>query len=218
MMDVELIVPQGWAHVPTTPELSNVRARTISAVVQHTLPDSLPRDKAEPYRRMLTRQLTDATDEAERRGARAVIMPVQEMHGMRLPGTLLLSVIEDNDESQDPKLVLDEVLADAGADGTALELDGCPAARTRQIVDSSAIDRKHPAVRVNYLVSAPGRPGVWAVLTFTVLTDGDVEAEAVQAVVLLFDAVVSTLRWAEDPDVPTEDELLARLPADSSGN
>jgi hypothetical protein len=63
---------------------------------------------------------------------------------------------------------------------------------------------------VNYYVAAPDAPGTWGVLTFTVLTDGDVEAEAVQAVVLLFDAVVGTLRWTDEVAVPTEDELLAQ--------
>jgi hypothetical protein len=108
--------------------------------------------------------------------------------------------------------VLDAMLADAGPDGMALEIDGNPAVRIRQIVDSGPIKRKAPAVRVNYFVAAPGAPGVWGVLTFTVLSDGDVDAEPVQAIVLLFDAVVGTLRWADDVAVPTEEELLAHGP------
>jgi hypothetical protein len=210
MIDFQLIVPEGWAHVPTTPGLSRVRERTIEAIVRHALPDTLPRDKAGPWRRMLRRELTDATDEAERQGARAVVLPIQEMHGMRLPGTLLLSVIEDADGPQDPKLVLDSILADAGPDGMSLEIGGCPAARVLQIVDSGPIKRKAPAVRVSYFVAAPDAPGVWGVLTFTVLSDGDVTADPVQAIVLLFDSVACTLRWADNVDVPTEDELLAQ--------
>ncbi|MDW5323211.1 hypothetical protein [Plantactinospora sp. KLBMP9567] len=214
MIDFELIIPEGWVHIPTTPEFSRVRERTINAIVRHALPDTLPRDKAGPWRRMLRRDLTEATDEAERHGARAVVLPVQEMHGMRLPGTLVLSVIEDAAPPQDPKLVLDSVLADAGSDGMALEIGGCPAARVRQVVDSGPIQRKAPAVRVNYLVATPDAPGVWGALTFTVLSDGDVDAEPVQAIVLLFDMVVCTLRWVDHAGVPTEDELLGQL----SGN
>jgi hypothetical protein len=96
----------------------------------------------------------------------------------------------------------------------ALEIGGCPAVRIRQVVDSRPIKRTAPAVRVNYYVAAPDAPGVWGVLTFTVLSDGDVDAEPVQAIVLLFDAVVSTLRWTDNVDIPTEDELLGQL----SGN
>ncbi|MFX0592287.1 hypothetical protein [Melissospora conviva] len=208
MIDFELIVPDGWAHIPTAPEMSRVREQIIRGIVRHALPDTLPRDKAGPWRRMLTRELTEATDEAERQGARAVVLPVQEMAGMRLPGTLLLSVIEDPDESSDPRTVLDSLLADAGTAGMALEIGGCPAVRVRQIVDSGPVKRKTPAVRVNYYVAAPDAPGVWGLLTFTVLTDGDVDAEPVQAIVLLFDTVVGTLRWADNVDVPTEDELI----------
>lgn len=214
MIDFELIVPEGWAHIPTAPGLSRVRERTIEGIVRHALPDTLPRDKAGPWRRMLRRELAEATGEAERQGARAVVLPVTEMHGMRLPGTLLLSVIEDPDEPQDPRLLLDALLADAGQDGMALEIGGCPAARIRQVVDSGPTKRKAPAVRVNYYVAAPDAPGVWGLLTFTVLTDGDPEAEPVRAIVLLFDMVVGSLRWSDRVDVPTEDELLGHM----SGN
>jgi hypothetical protein len=211
MIDFELILPGGWVHIPTTPDLARVRAKTIEAIVRTALPDTLPRDKAGPWRRLLRRELTDATDEASRQGARAVVLPIQEFRGVRLPGTMVLTVLEDDETPDDPKLVLDAILGDAGADGTALEIGGCPAARVRQIVASEALKRKAPSVRVNYYVAAPDTPGVWALLTFTVLTDGDVEAEPVQAVVLLFDAIVGTLRWADRIDVPTEEEVLEIL-------
>jgi len=213
MIDFELILPGGWVHIPTTPELARVRAKTIEAIVRTALPDTLPRDKAGPWRRRLRRELTDATDEASRQGARAVVLPIQEFRGVRLPGTMVLTVLEDDDTPDDPKLVLDAILADAGADGIALEIGGCPAARVRQIADSDAVKRKAPSVRVDYYVAAPDAPGVWALLTFTVLTDGDVEAEPVQAIVLLFDAIVGTLRWADRVDVPTEEEVLVALEA-----
>lgn len=211
MIDFELILPGGWVHIPTTPDLVRVREKTIEAIVRTALPDTLPRDKAGPWRRLLRRELTDATDEASRQGARAVVLPVQEFRGVRLPGTMVLTVLEDGETPEDPKLVLDAILGDAGADGTALEVGGCPAARVRQIVDSDAVKRKAPSVRVNYYVAAPDTPGVWALLTFTVLTDGDVDAEPVQAIVLLFDAIVGTLRWADRVDVPTEEEVLETL-------
>jgi hypothetical protein len=214
MIDFNLIIPSGWAHIPTTPELGRVRERTINAIVRQALPDTLPRDKAGPWRRILRKDLTEATDEAERQGARGLVLPVQEMHGMRLPGTLLLSVIEDPGDPQDPMQVLSEIVADAGPDGMALQVGGCPAARVSKIVDSDRIKRKAPSVRVNYLVAAPDAPGVWGVLTFTVLSDGDVDADPVQAIVLLFDAVVSTLRWADVVNAPTEDELLAASSTD----
>ncbi|MFI1995899.1 hypothetical protein [Actinoplanes sp. NPDC020271] len=209
MIDFEVILPDGWAYIPTTPGLARLRKRIIDGIVRQALPDTLPRDKAGPWRRMLHAELTQATDEAERQGARAVVLPTTEMHGMRLPGTLVLSIVEDDGAIPDPRQVLDGLLADAGADGSALDIGGCPAIRISRIVDADKIKRKFPAVRVSYYIAAPDAPGVWGLLTFTVLTDGDAEAEPVQAIVLLFDMVVSTLRWSDRVDVPTEDELLA---------
>jgi hypothetical protein len=215
MIDFNLIVPEGWVQIPTLPGMDKVRERTINAVVRKALPDSLPRDKAGPYRRILRKQLTEATDEAQRQGARAVLLPVEEMHGARLPGTLVLTVTEDTGEQPpSPRQVLDAMLADAGPNGMTLEIGGCPAARVQSVIDSSDIKRKAPSVKVNYYVAAPDAPGVWGVLAFTVLTDGDVDAEPVRAITLLFDAVVSTLRWADRFDVPTEDEILETLDAE----
>ncbi|MFG1777022.1 hypothetical protein ACGFIG_11405 [Micromonospora sp. NPDC049048] len=211
MIDFQLAVPDGWVHIPTTPETARLRTRIIDEIIRHHLPDSLPRDKAGPWRRMLRRELTEATDEAGRQGARAVVMPLAEFNGVRLPGTLVLTVIEDPDDPQDPKALLDSIVADAGAEGMLLEVGGCPAARVRTVIESDRIGRAAPSVRVNYYVAAPDAPGVWGLLSFTVLTDGDVEDELVQAIVLLFDAVVGTLRWADRVDVPTEDEVLARV-------
>ena len=217
MIDFELVVPDGWVQLPTTPGTAKLRRRIINELIRRHLPDSLPRDKAEPWRRMLRRELTDATDEASRHGARCILLPLQEFNGFRLPGSMLMTVLDDPDEAQDPQRLLASVLADAGADGTYLEIGGAPAARVASIVDSGRIGRKAPSRSVSYYISNPDAAGVWAVVTFTVLSDGDVDAEPVQAVVLLFDMIVSTLRWANRVDVPTEDEVIARLDELASG-
>jgi hypothetical protein len=213
MIDFELVVPDGWVQLPTTPDTTKLRRRSIDELIRHHLPDSLPRDKAEPWRRMLRRELAEATDEAARQGARGVLLPLREFNGFRLPGSMLMTVLGDGDGdgARDPQRLLASILADAGADGTYLEIGGAPAARVASVEDSSSIGRKAPSRRVSYYVSNPDAPGVWGLLTFTVLTDGDVKAEPVDAVVLLFDMIVATLRWANRVDVPTEDEVMIQL-------
>lgn len=211
MIDFELVVPDGWVQIPTTPDATKLRRRVIDELIRYHLPDSLPRDKVEPWRRMLRKELVEATDEASRQGARSVLLPLREFNGFRLPGSMLMTVIEDSDDTQDPQRLLAAIVADAGTDGTSLEIGGAPAARVAAVVESSRIGRKAPSLRVSYYVSNPDAPGVWGLLTFTVLSDGDVDAEPVQAVVLLFDMIVATLRWADRVDVPTEDEVLAQL-------
>ncbi|MFF7198432.1 hypothetical protein ACIQCJ_32140 [Streptomyces sp. NPDC093221] len=211
MIDFELVLPDGWVQIPTTPDTTALRRRTVDAVIRHHVPDSLPRDSAGPWRRMLRKELTEATEEAARQNARSVLLPLQEFSGVRLPGSMLVTVLESQDETEDPEKLLASLLADAGADGTYLEIGGAPAVRVASVVDSSRVGRKAPSWRVSYYVSNPDAPGTWGLLTFTVLTDGDIDAEPVQAVVLLFDMIVTTLRWANRVDVPTQDEVLAQL-------
>jgi hypothetical protein len=211
MIDFELVVPDGWVQIPTMPDTTKLRHRVIRELIRHHLPDSLPRDKVEPWRRMLRKELTEATDEAARQGARSVLLPLQEFNGFRLPGSMLVTVLEDNDDTQDQERLLASILADAGANGTYLEIGGAPAVRVASVIDSSRIGRKAPSRQVSYYVSNPDAPGAWGLLTFTVLSDGDVDAEPVQAVVLLFDMIVATLRWANRIDVPTENEVMAQL-------
>lgn len=212
MIDFELIVPDGWVQIPTTPEGLRLRKRIIGEIVRSRLPDTLPRDKVEPLRQMLRKELIDATDEASRQGARSVVLPIQEYEGMGLPGSMLLTVLEEEaEEFLDAEKLLASILSDAGDDGVYLEIGGAPAVRVQAVVDSDPIKREAPSRRVSYYVSNPDAPGVWALISFTVLTDGDLEAQPVQAVVLLFDSVVGTLRWANRLDAPTEDEVITGL-------
>ena len=207
MIDFELVVPDGWVQIPTTADTPALRRRVIEEVIRHHLPESLPRDKAGPWRRMLRRELTEATDEASRQNARSVLLPLAEFSGVRLPGSMLVTVLESEatreEDVEDPEQLLTSLLADAGRDGVRLEVGGGPAVRVASVVESSRIGRKAPSRRVSYYVAHPEEPGVWGLLTFTVLSDGDVEAAPVQAVVLLFAAIVTTLRCADRIDVPT---------------
>ncbi|UZN03123.1 hypothetical protein [Cellulomonas sp. S1-8] len=210
MIDVEVLLPEGWLRVPTTPGTQRVRTRVVEDVVRRFVPESLPRDKAGPWRKELRKQLSAAVEDAEGAGAHSVLLPLTEYGGMRLPGSLLVTVLED-DPTVAAQDLLDDVLADAGDDGVLLDVGGGPAARVETVVDSSRIGRTHPSLRVVYYVAHPQEPGVWGLLTFTVLTDGDTEAVPVRAVVAMFDAVVGTLQWVEHDGGPSADEVLAQL-------
>ena len=212
MIDFEFILPEGWVVLPTTPETTRLRTWAIDAVIKQYLPDSLPRDSAEPWRRELRKQLLSATDDAERNGARSVVLPLGGYNGARIPGSMIITVLEDP-EPQDPERLLASILEDAGAKGTYLEIGGAPAARLAAVVEHIAFGQSKPGHRISYYLSHPEVPGVWGLLTFTVMSDGDLDDPATQAVVALFDAIISTLRWAERQDVPTEEEVLAGLGA-----
>ncbi|QCB94903.1 hypothetical protein [Cellulomonas shaoxiangyii] len=212
MIDVEVLLPEGWVQLPTSPGTERLRARLIDDLVREFVPDSLPRDRAEPWRRELRKQLAAAADDAAGHGARSVLLPLVEYGTQRLPGSMLLTVLED-DPTVDPEDLLAALLAGAGDEGTYLEVGGAPAVRVASVVDSHRVGRSQPSVRVTYYVAHPDTAGVWALLTFTVLTDGDVAADGVVVVTAMFDAVAGTLQWCEPVGTPEPDDLPGRVEA-----
>ena len=214
MIDLELVLPAGWAVLPTAPDTERVRKWAIDRVITRALPASLPRDRAEPWRRELRKQLTTATDEAGRNGARWVVLPLREFNGTRIPGSLLLTILEDQDP-QDPERLLASILDDAGPNGSCLDVGGAPAARISAVIHQQMYGKQTAGVRVSYYLPHPERPGVWGLLTFTVLAgaDADTESPVVRGVVFLFDTIISTLRWVERTAAPTQDEVLAMVTA-----
>ncbi|MBD7920237.1 hypothetical protein H9657_18345 [Cellulomonas sp. Sa3CUA2] len=212
MIDVELIVPEGWVLVPTGPGTQRLRVWVVEQLVRRFVPEHLPRDKAGPWRKELRKQLTGAVDDAAAGGARCVLLPLAEYGGFRLPGSLLVTVLED-DPTVDPELVLAGLVADGGEDALSLDVGGGPAVRVQEVLDSRRVGRPYPTRKVAYYAAHPDQPGTWALLTFTVLTDGDLEDPAVLAVVAMFDAVVGTLQWSEHAGPVSADDLVAQLDA-----
>jgi hypothetical protein len=210
MIDVELVLPAGWAVLPTAPDTDRVRTWAIDRIVTRALPATLPRDRAEPWRRELRKQLTTATDEAGRQGARWIVLPLREFNGTRIPGSLLLTILEDQDP-QDPEQLLASVLDDAGPAGSCVDVGGATAARITAVIRQEVHGRETAGVRVSYYLPHPDRPGVWGLLTFSVLAGDDTEDPVVRGIVYLFDTIISSLRWIERDAAPTQDEVLAMV-------
>jgi hypothetical protein len=213
VIDFELVLPVGWVVLPTTPDTARLRARAIDTIIKTFLPDSLPRDSAFPWRRELRKQLVAATDDAERSGARSVVLPLSRFNGMRVPGSMIMTVLEDDAQPPpDSGQLLDSILDDAGSAGTEQEIGGARAIRVASVVEQEYMGHRASGHHVSFYLTHPERPGVWGLLTFTVMAvNTTLEDEAIQAIVLLFDSIVSTLHWAERGSAPSEDEILATL-------
>jgi hypothetical protein len=52
--------------------------------------------------------------------------------------------------------------------------------------------------RVDYALAVPGRPNQWLILVFTALDSSDPDDRYATVLVELFDAIMSTFRWAWD--------------------
>ncbi|TPG03978.1 hypothetical protein EAH85_17955 [Curtobacterium flaccumfaciens] len=67
--------------------------------------------------------------------------------------------------------------------------------------------------QVTYTIAPPHRPGVWVVLSYSIVSDPAADVRIIDALVQLFDAVVGSLRWVAVPgEEPSDlDRRLERI-------
>ncbi|MEU6826261.1 hypothetical protein ABZ921_37085 [Streptomyces atriruber] len=214
----QLILPPEWARIPMrTGTDEAIRALVDDAF--ETLPADAPRDKVGPYRRELERRLKDAVKEARKAEALDLYLPVERMHGIAVPASIVVSEMRFPDEvAVDPSAVSRRLLESPGRAGeaTAAEVDGVRAVRTERTVAAGEpgggeLDSR----RVDYVFPVPGDPGRWLGVVFATLGVGEPAdagdtgdagdagdtsvadlAEYTDLFVELFDAMMSTFRWS----------------------
>lgn len=236
-----MVVPPGWARLPAREEDRQVLAATVREVIARALPDSLPRDRAEPLRQEMQKRLMSTVVEAGDNGATAVYLPVQPVDGFTPPVSIIESEVDDESD-QAPEEVIAELLADAlpdrhdQQDPGLRQVDGGIAARTETQLRRTVPDEvagELPAVddrQVVYTIPVPHRPGRWVVMSFSAIsaprdlnptqtgadavppandaTDIGTDERITDALVMLFDAMMTTFRWTDVPDAePTPLEL-----------
>lgn len=234
-----MVVPPGWARLPAREEDRQVLAATVREVIARALPDSLPRDRAEPLRQEMQKRLMSTVVEAGDNGATAVYLPVQPVDGFTPPVSIIESEVDDESD-QAPEEVIAELLADAlpdrhdQQDPGLRQVDGGIAARTETQLRRAVPDEvagELPAVddrQVVYTIPVPHRPGRWVVMSFSAISaprdqdptqtdavppatgpaDIGTDERITDALVMLFDAMMTTFRWTDVPDAePTPLEL-----------
>lgn len=187
-----LVLPPGWRQVP-------VRAGTREAIREivrdrfRVRPGHVSRDALTPYRIALEQQLTAAADQARQRGGTELYLPVEPVRGTLIAASFVVSEGSLGARGeQDAALIL----AAIGGDGPELLLDGARAARIeRTAPPDPARGAEHGARHVDYAVPVPGGDGRWLVFAFSALRADDPGDELAEALVSLFDAIMSTFRW-----------------------
>jgi len=207
-----ILLPPGWARLPVREAEHETLTDTIEAIIAESLPSTLPRDSAEPWRGELRKRLTAAALEARESGATAVYLPHRAIDGFVAPVSIIESEVDD-----DGIAPADEVL-----DGLAGDLE---ANASREIIDGAAAVRTDaPHGRVNlpddgsevvtrqivYTIEVPHREGRWVVMSFSAIAAIESSTDLTDALVLLFDAMMTTFRWADVPGVEPSD-LESRL-------
>jgi hypothetical protein len=193
-----VVLPPAWRKIP-------VRGGTDKAIKEivdqafANLPKEIPRDKVTPYRLELGRQLADAARRARQQGGTELYLPVELEHGTLIAASFVVSegsVGPPSGEDLDPAQIIALMTAEAD-DGQAVTVDGAVGVRTERVAPpdpASGID--FGSRRVDYVISVPGDARRWLLVAFSALGAGDPDDKFAELLVELFDAIMSTFRWA----------------------
>ncbi|MFI6428240.1 hypothetical protein [Promicromonospora sp. NPDC050880] len=193
-----LLLPPGWVRFPTGDEFVRELDEAIDAVVASAVPDDLPRDSAEPYRRLLADGLRDSLTDARTAGAGAVYLPTEPMNGVMIPASLT-EVELVSDAGADPLAVAAEVLVEGYEESELVEVDGRPGVRLLDTTLETDQGDDLPPIstrQVVYVVSRDETDGEWLVLSFSTVWNSEESERLAEALVFFFDAVMTTFRWA----------------------
>jgi hypothetical protein len=198
-----LVLPPGWRQVP----VRSGSRQAISKIVKDAFrvpPKNVSRDKLTPYRIALERRLTAAVDQARRCGGTEVYLPVEPVHGTILAASFVVSEgYAGADGLYDPSMITPSAVA-TDAKSALVTLDGARAVRRETVaLPDPRSGAEHGSRRVDYLVQVPGGDGHWLIFAFSALGAGDPGDEFSGILVELFDAIISTFRWAR-PEALTE--------------
>jgi hypothetical protein len=118
------------------------------------------------------------------------------MHGRSLAASFVVGGVvlpEDLDELETLALV-----GELSAGGRLVEVGGVPAARTERAEPGDPGSGLDVATRrVDYTVPIPGQPRRWLSIVFSTPGAGDPGDQVADALVELFDAIMTTFRWRQ---------------------
>jgi hypothetical protein len=190
------VLPPAWQKIPVRQGTEKAVKAIVDQAFANLLKD-IPRDRITPYRIELERQLTGAAKRARQNGGTELYLPVELMHGTLIPASFVVSEgTIGSAEELDPAAIISHMAAECHGNRT-VTIDGAIGVRTEHIVQpnpDAGID--YASRRVDYVLSVPGNAGRWLVIAFSALGAGDPEDKFATLLVELFDAIMSTFRWA----------------------
>jgi hypothetical protein len=195
-----IILPPGWARIPlregtdaTLEELVYSRLRTV--------PQQIPRDRGMRYRMLVRRTVEEQVAAARGANGLDLYLPVRPRHRTLVAASFLVSEVVLPEGHGAGVAAVGAGLAGTGVEVRAREVAGGPAVR-REYVRRADPGRKAaapaaPATRhVEYALPVPHDPRRFLAVAFSTAGDGVVDSEFTTAVVELFDALMTTFRWA----------------------
>ncbi|WP_040320079.1 hypothetical protein [Aeromicrobium marinum] len=194
-----LMLPSPWQHVP----LGRGRRERIAEIVDEALarlPDDAPPDQVAQGRIKLTEMLETRLRAAVETGAVDFYLPTALTRGVDVRSSFLVNEVLP--DASAPEGVTGQVLARLLADDGAKPVTAGHTVwvRTEEVVDRAADETVSDDVsvrKVEYTTALPADERYWYVVTFTTFGHEHPRDGLADAMVELFDAIMSTWRWLE---------------------
>lgn len=198
-----LVLPTGWRRIPvrhgTRPAI-----RGVVDEVLHRMAAGVSRDSLTPYRIELERRLSEMAKQARSAGGVDLYLPIEYTHGITITASFAVSQVTlpeppadlPGAEQADVAQFVAYLTSDDG-DAVPVEVAGTRAARKESVAAADPAQQVgYGSRRVDYMVPIPGHSRGMLVVAFSTIGDGDPEGKFAKLLVELFDAIMTTFRWA----------------------
>ncbi|MFJ3497643.1 hypothetical protein ACIPPJ_29195 [Streptomyces sp. NPDC086091] len=194
-----LVPPPGWDVIPLRNGTQEAMDRVVRKAVAQ-LPAGFPKDDVPKARLKLAQEMKKVVRRARTKGGMTLYLPTERLHGISLPVSIVASEpieIPRTGPDRGPEAVLLALAAETP--GSELrELDHAAGLRSeRDVAADAAQDVGVAHRRVEYVVPIPdSTPDRYLTFSFSALTAPGGDPAFLDALVELFDAVMSTFRWS----------------------
>jgi hypothetical protein len=200
-----LVLPGGWRRIPVQ-QGTRPAIRGVVDEVLRRFSKGVSRDKLTRYRIDLERRLSDMAMQARSAGGIDLYLPIEYTHGVTITASFVVSQVtlpdppaELPDAGQADTAQFVSYLTSADGDATPVVIAGEAAARKESVAAADPAQQiPYGSRRVDYMLPVPGESRGMLVVAFSTIGDGDPEGQFAKLLAELFDAIMTTFRWAEN--------------------
>jgi hypothetical protein len=200
-----LVLPGAWRRIPVQ-QGTRPAIRSVVDEVLRRFSKGVSRDNLTRYRIELERRLSDMAAQARSAGGADLYLPIEYTHGVTITASFVVSQVTlpepppglpDAEQADTAQFVSYLTSADGGAAPAVIA--GAAAARKESVAAADPAQQiPYGSRRVDYMLPVPGESRGMLVVAFSTIGDGDPEGQFAKLLVELFDAIMTTFRWAED--------------------
>lgn len=194
------LLPPGWMRFPSGTGRAPHLEEAVEQVMSRTVPTGLPYENVERVRRRVQERLRTAIADAGVADVGTLYLPIAPVDGVVMPASIVEREF-DSDPQADPLDALAAVIVGATDASELVDVDGRPAVRIEGAAQTAQQDARtaYLSRQVLYAMSRDD-DGHWLVLSFSVVWTSPESARLADALVSLFDAVMTTFRWTGQGD------------------